>query len=650
MRWIANIILVIVMLGSLLIVYELGNITSRVVSSLPTGACGNAFYENIWDGIFKVKYIDLNPQGQLGNNVNGNCVDFDLYSVLGTSTEPVVYFIQHNSTREKEYLAGVYVVNDADDLWSINNTYSARNVFFEKLPGFKTRPVSLSGSLASAKIAVGWNFTQNIDNGYWVTNINDYFLYNEEETNKVGNAFITRNVSMSVYKNIDAILFEYDEESIIPSSQFVGIIKNIEAEEDKIAERVFVLGDYFSNNVDVNYEISSDKINMTIDNLGKVNLSFEQDFSGKITDVSVYTLYKNIFLASSNNFTVNVNSTGDAPGLVNNYPTEIIWDKNFDETLNMNDFFYDSDGDELEYKVIGNKLIEANIDGNKIELTPFFDFVGNETIRINATDPDGLSVGTDDIELVVEDVSDGTYSTATTVPSIGGPQIVSKSPSSSSVSVNSGSSSVFLVSAIGDNTLSYNWTVNGVDQNNPSGSFALAGVSDGSYTVTVKVSDGLQTNSASWNVVVGASSNIPSSQPSSTTGSGADTPGAISEPVRPRPNTEQEVLIDEPNFLWLYIIIGIVSVMVICVSVFFIFRHSRKGSSKPKKEKKPDYEIIKSDEELRTEKFGITGESDPVVNFIKDYRAKGFSDTIIRRALVNKGWQNDQVDNAFLRA
>ena len=59
-RWIANIIFVVAILGSLLIIYELGNISGRVVNVIPTlGECNEEYYEALWESIFKIDYVSV---------------------------------------------------------------------------------------------------------------------------------------------------------------------------------------------------------------------------------------------------------------------------------------------------------------------------------------------------------------------------------------------------------------------------------------------------------------------------------------------------------------------------------------------------------------------------------------------------------------
>lgn len=625
-RWIANIIFIVAILGSLLIIYELGNISGRAVNEIPIGQCNENYYKTLWESVFKISYVstDVKTGFKSGTTPSGNCVGFDLYNITKSTGSPLVYFINHNSTRDLNYIAGIILVNDPNANWGINNTYQLRNTFYERLTGVKNRASSISG-LAGAVSAVNANFKQDVSNGSnWDSSNSDYHLYKEVEAIRTGSSYLNKNVSIAVYKQKDASLYYYKSEIVTPVLTFVINVPNINNIEDNASVNVFKLDDHFSTNVPINYIIyPNDVVNMSIDNLNMVNLSFKKDWNGK-TNVSIYGLYNGIFLNSSNNFTITLSGVNDKPLLKDNYPVLISWKKDNDKIIHMDDFFYDPEGDALIYNIGGNDKIDAEIDDgdNEIRLTPDFGFTGIETVKLNASDNGGLSVITGNIKLNVtgETTSSGT---GTTLP--GGIQISSKSPVASIVNINVGASEVFLVDATGENTLSYTWTVNSVNQNNPGESFAFTASNTGTYSIKVDVSDGVHTASSSWSVVV------QSQQGTST----STLPTTL--PI----NYNQTPIVEEPNYLLIYIIAGVVIVIGIGVAVFFIIRSMKK---KPKKE---EYEIIRSNGEA-----GIVdlNKINPVIQFIRDYRSKGFGDDVIRNSLLNKGWSNEDINEAFRNA
>ena len=634
-RWIANIIFVVAILGSLLVIYELGNISGRVVNVIPTsGQCTETYYEALWESMFRIEYVgdDVDIGFKTGIIPTGNCVDFDLYKDTKLTGSHLVYFINHNSTRKPGYLAGIFTVNDPNNNWIINDTYQLRNKFYETLYGVKNRAVNVDG-IAGAVTIVTANFKQDVSNTpKWDSSASDYHVYREVETTKQDNSFLTRNVSIAVYKQKEALLYYYDSEVTTPVLDFIINISNVNNVEDNNSVNVFDLDDHFAGNVFVDYNLTTNDVaNITVDSQKRATLNFKKDWSG-IISVSVYGYYKGMFLNLSNNFTINLIPTNDRPMLKDNYPTVVSWRKNNQETIYFDDFFYDPDGDVLKVNISGNDKIDAEVDDSEreIDLEPDMDFVGIETVKLKATDPGGLSVETGNIKLNVTGSSSGTAST--TISSI---QILSKSPVASIVNINVGGSGAFLVDATGSNTLTYTWTVNGIDQGNEGNSFAFTGNNPGSYAVKVDISDGVHTTSASWSVVV-TQTNVVTSSTTSTTLPYDDGGGII----------DDLPIVEEPKFLWIYIIIGVGSVLVIGAAVFFMLR------SMKKRPKEQEYETVRSDEELgKVQEFGIVKNLDPrlndVINFIKEYRSKGFGDETIRNALLRKGWGNNDIDEAF---
>ena len=639
-RWIANIIFVVAILGSLLIIYELGNISGRAVNEIPTsGQCTETYYETLWESIFRVDYINSNVVKGFkgGTTPTGNCVDFDLYNDSKILGSHLVYFINHNSLRDPNYFAGIISVNDPNGNWVINNTYQLRNIFYENLFGVKNRASSISG-LAGAVQTVNSNLKQDvIITNKWDSSNSDYHLYKEVELTKTGSSYLNKNVSIAVYKQKEALLYYYKSEVITPMLEFVINIPNINNVEDNISINVLDLDDHFVSNVLIKYIIyPNDIVNMSINNLNRVNLSYKKDWNGKI-NVSIYGLYNNVFLNSSNNFTITITNVNDRPLLKDNYPSIISWKKNNDKILDMSDFFYDAEGDVLDYNITGNNKIDDEIDDedNEIRLTPDIDFFGIETIKLKATDNGGLSVETGNIKLNVSNEGSSSGGTASTTLPGGSVQIISKSPVSTVLNIIPGESEVFLVDAAGENTLSYTWTVNGVNQNNPGESFAFTGNNPGSYVVKVDVSDGVQSTSASWTIAVQVGQGSTSTTlPTATT-------------TLPR-NYDEIPVVEGPNYLLIYIIASSVIVIGLGVAVYFVIKSMKK---KPKKE---EYEVIKGNEEIGTgnNNSGVVdlGRINPVINFIKDFRSKGFGDDVIRNALLKKGWSNEDINTAFRNA
>ncbi len=133
-------------------------------------------------------------------------------------------------------------------------------------------------------------------------------------------------------------------------------------------------------------ETSEDR-NITIVSLeeGIVNFSSEKDWFGE--DWIIFEISDGEDNTLTNVISLNITPINDAPdfnGLIEN----ISWieDNNLSNETNLNNYFSDVDGDNLEFNVSGNSNIEITIVDGLVSFYPLADWFGNETIIFSATD------------------------------------------------------------------------------------------------------------------------------------------------------------------------------------------------------------------------------------------------------------------------
>ena len=145
-----------------------------------------------------------------------------------------------------------------------------------------------------------------------------------------------------------------------------------------------------------------DRITATITDHDMLVIMPERDWSG-VASVEV--------VASDGEFQVNITfvievlSVNDAPH-VSAPLTSITFPVNDRVSLDLDSYFYDMDGEDLQFMITGNELIGVELDPetNVLTLNNPKDWVGTESITITAIDTSGESVG-QEVEVNVVETS-----------------------------------------------------------------------------------------------------------------------------------------------------------------------------------------------------------------------------------------------------
>ncbi len=160
-------------------------------------------------------------------------------------------------------------------------------------------------------------------------------------------------------------------------------------------------------------------ITITINNTsGMVNLTPDVDFFG--TRTVVFTADDGMNTTDSNIVLITVNDMNDAPrmyGPIQNY----TWNEDISFTFNLSDFYYDIEGDDINWSVqIDPTNINVNIDQDTgiTILTPQADWNGNNTMRVLATDNRSGTTMSNIFILTVVNVNDAPRMNTTIPPVI----------------------------------------------------------------------------------------------------------------------------------------------------------------------------------------------------------------------------------------
>ena len=212
--------------------------------------------------------------------------------------------------------------------------------------------------------------------------------------------------------NPDAEEMQYDsiDQNCDNTIEFLSEIPDIEWNEDEI--KSFNLSSYVWNpgNSELLYYIygtSEDKyIDVDDAESGIFNFSSDENWYGN--DWIVFGVHEESSDTDlmSNEVALIVSPVNDAPRFIGS-----IDDINFDEDteltnyINLNDYFYDIDGDGLTFDVIGNTFIDVIINNGLVSFIPTPDWFGTESIIFSASDGNG-SVNSNEINITVEDMNE----------------------------------------------------------------------------------------------------------------------------------------------------------------------------------------------------------------------------------------------------
>jgi len=203
---------------------------------------------------------------------------------------------------------------------------------------------------------------------------------------------------------------------------------------------------------------------------------------------------------TSSTQSINVDFGGTTP--TENNPSEQIDSLVYTETnqpidVNLNDYFYDADGDELTYTV-GSSPTGITIEilsDSELTLTPQLSFTGQRNLSISVFDGQETIEGKLEIYVGISAEENSA------------PVIDSYLPNSASVTLNSSQSKTFSVNAsdADDDSLTYSWKQGSLNLSSTTSSLTFVSSALGPTVISVEVSDGIDTVSNSWNVQIAGS-------------------------------------------------------------------------------------------------------------------------------------------------
>jgi predicted RNA-binding Zn-ribbon protein involved in translation (DUF1610 family) len=149
------------------------------------------------------------------------------------------------------------------------------------------------------------------------------------------------------------------------------------------------------------------------------------------------------------NFTLTVQEINEVPGINQSWADFSFDEDTIDESISLNDWFVDYDGDELTFSYTGNdKLLVTILNTSAVRLVPEANWSGNEVLTFNAND--SVFQESDSVTVTVLPVNDAPFNAEIEIlvanPKEGGNQTVSGNASDVDI-------------AYGD-VLTYNWSSN----------------------------------------------------------------------------------------------------------------------------------------------------------------------------------------------
>ena len=469
------------------------------------------------------------------------------------------------------------------------------------------------------------------------------------------------------YQNVSAII----PVKLNNNAPVYTIIPNLTWPEDT-TNNTLNISMYFSDTEKRNkftYTSSSaDSMEISINSYtGIVTIKPDKNFSG-VSSVR-FTASDGTLSNTSNEVLLNVTNINDPPTF-NGPITNRTWIRNANMIIKLNEHFEDIDKDKLTYayqSALGHVTVSMDPDGIAT-LIPEKDFIGKDNIIFTASDGT-LSTSSNNVDLeLITDTNNQA------------PEITSSTPTENSISINKGESTTFSITIFDPNkdTLTINWYVNDVLTTSNTDSYTFAPQDIGSYVIKVEASDGVLTASDSWNVDVLGATEQPAAESLCGNGmvdSNEDCENCnldvICKEDESCVNKVCTAIKKESNFP---LIIGLLTLILIITVVIVVLYQRRKkkeifgqqkelivtsdkktnmaGKTEKFSEKPPadiiDFYFTKKEEKvdyLKGNNKGFT-KTDLVLlrNYIKMALDKNMPHEKIKRNLISKGWNAEQVE------
>lgn len=633
MRRVATVLIVLISLALVLFIGGLTrtgliDLTGLVIgepSDLPVD-CTSGTLTTLYADVFK-NDASYAPQVVGGGSTCANSAFVFNNTNNNASSEIRIIQMTYNSASEFDFIAYYYNISGSVVLPNDVNSLKA----------FTFTPVSRDSAVSSTS-AANTIFTNLLDISVTVNDWNSVGdTYNATSVTTSGGSVFTKEGL--VFKSVDETKYFYDKSAQASNSvSWNGVnIPNFNTTEDVNISNAFDLDTYFTTSGSVSFNFNtnvSNSVDFEVDSNRVVRIVPKPDWYGSVGAYVVGTAGSTN--AASNNFTVNVNAVNEAPRLIKNFPN-FTWLKNANKNIDLRLYFKEPDGDDMRYYHSALQHIDVRFDleDDDALLDPEENWVGTENVFFYANDSFNNSRKSNQFKLEVT-TQGGAGNIA--------PIIVNKTPSSNLVALDVGDVQTFSIVVQNDDNdiLTYAWKLNGANQNRNASSYTYSATAAGNFKLEASVNDGYFDDvSTGWNITV--------SSIATDVGAGANLSNQSDATSR------STFLPNDKKGLFIYLVIGLSFIAVMIILIVFIPRIIKMGT-KPKKN--VARKIVSDEEKINARPMGqavLISKEEPqvkdniysIIEFIKKYRSKGVSMEDIKAILIENGWGEEQIDEAF---
>ena len=371
-----------------------------------SGSCSKRnvpIYErNLFFGLSKASEWNLNAEYLFINSIN--------WMIEGEDADGDGYYYDEDCNdhdANKWQLLDGYLDNDNDGYGAglLNDVCSG-----EGLPeGYSETNGDCDDSVASCNTdCVSLNYLDADKDDYG--NLNEPHRACDASSDYVSNSNDCNDNNNEINPDAEEMQYDKIDQNCDNAAELSDEIPDIEWEEDK--KTSIDLNSYIwnPNNNELEFYIynSPDKKDISIGSIenGVVNFSSDENWWGD--DWIVFGIYEEDTDTNlvSNEIILRVLPVNDAPEFIREIEN-IIFEEDTELTnrLNLNDYFYDFDEDELAFSVVGNTFINVILDNGLVSFIPDSNWFGVENIIFSAFDGE-YNKESNEITLTVEDANE----------------------------------------------------------------------------------------------------------------------------------------------------------------------------------------------------------------------------------------------------
>lgn len=216
----------------------------------------------------------------------------------------------------------------------------------------------------------------------------------------------------------DNISFDLIITNVLQAPVITQAIADFSFFEDTIDTSIDLNNVFTDYDLDFGDELSfsyagNTNISISIDD-GLVTLIPAEDWNG--VELITFTATDNQLTTANDLVEITVLNVNDSPIVVNTISPIIMEEDGLDNSIDLNDIFYDIDGDILSYSTPGASHIAVDITDGLVTLTPEADWFGNANIIFTADDEQGGAIANTLVDITVNSVNDKPFSIGTIGP------------------------------------------------------------------------------------------------------------------------------------------------------------------------------------------------------------------------------------------